>query len=34
MLLHYSLGFVDKEDKTYKRTRAMLLNAETNPWYF
>ena len=28
------LGFCEKADETYQRTRAMLLTPESNPWYF
>ena len=28
------LGFCEKADETYQRTRSMLLTPESNPWYF
>ena len=28
------LGFCEKADEAYQRTRSMLLTPESNPWYF
>ena len=28
------IGYVDKDDETYQRTRKMVLNRKTNKWYF